>query len=254
MTQKRGLQQRSNPLVSGKLMDDLIGGYAGNFFEGCWASDGALGTALLEWTKTRWPALHELANDDPLSAEVLVRDEQGSEELARFINSLDPALQRDALSAIHVDLVEWKEKSSKALAARLKKLLDKMPAPARARGVAVLLEEGRRHADRMDIDEGIACFDQVLALEPDNAQAYFGRGFLRATSAEYDLAIADLSRAIDADPEFAEAYLRRGLTRAFDLDEEGALADLQRAVELKKKLRKEIPPATPLLKRVLEKL
>ena len=55
-------------------------------------------------------------------------------------------------------------------------------------------------------------FDALIEIDPDNAEAYCGRGIMRRMSGELDHAVSDFDRAIDLEPERAEAYVARGDT------------------------------------------
>ncbi|HQU46079.1 MAG TPA: tetratricopeptide repeat protein [Pirellulales bacterium] len=57
---------------------------------------------------------------------------------------------------------------------------------------------------------GVADCDQAIALDPDDARAYFVRGKCRHT--DFTGAIQDYGRAIRLDPKYAAAYAARGAT------------------------------------------
>ena len=75
-------------------------------------------------------------------------------------------------------------------------------------------------------------FDEILALDPSNASAYYNRGNVRYLRGEFELAVSDFTSALKFRPGFAAAAMNRGvaLSNLDRLDE--ALADLDNAAEL----------------------
>jgi len=53
---------------------------------------------------------------------------------------------------------------------------------------------------RGDYDAAISAFDQALKADPDDAEAYYGRGRAHGAAGQYDAAIADYTSAIRLDP------------------------------------------------------
>ncbi|MDR0597069.1 MAG: tetratricopeptide repeat protein [Treponema sp.] len=56
-----------------------------------------------------------------------------------------------------------------------------------------------------------ADFSLCIALRPDNADSYNGRGFVYGKKGDYDRAIEDFDRAIELDPSCSAAYQNRQL-------------------------------------------
>src|SRR5258708_2663966 len=86
-------------------------------------------------------------------------------------------------------------------------------------------------------EKAIAVYDQAIALDPDNADAYYRRGNAYYKLNEYKKSIADYEKAIALDPDYAQAYYRRGnayqALHKYDAikDEyEKAIADYERAI------------------------
>ena len=75
-------------------------------------------------------------------------------------------------------------------------------------------------------------FDALIEIDPDNAEAYCGRGIMRRMSGELDHAVSDFDRAIDLEPERAEAYVARGDTLRRQGKHTQALSDLNVAISL----------------------
>lgn len=93
------------------------------------------------------------------------------------------------------------------------------------RGIAESIYTGR--------DVARVTIDRAVSLGPNNALAFFARGYLNERDSQADAAIADYTRAIELDPSFARAYYRRSSVLNYPKDDrEGARRDLDRAIEL----------------------
>lgn len=69
---------------------------------------------------------------------------------------------------------------------------------------------GREAFGRGDHAEALRHFDEALALDPDNAAAYLGRGMVYWRLNRHAQALPDLSRAITLQPDLIWAYYFRG--------------------------------------------
>lgn len=75
-------------------------------------------------------------------------------------------------------------------------------------------------------------FNQVITQDPTNAAAYNSRGFARNMLHQYEPAITDFDTALRLRPTYARAYINRGMTKVDrDLAEE-AKADWETALKL----------------------
>ena len=68
---------------------------------------------------------------------------------------------------------------------------------------AQLIASGRALSDAGDYDAAIADYDRAIAINPDDAAAYYNRGLAKAGKGDYDAAIADCERAGALDDECA---------------------------------------------------
>ena len=93
-----------------------------------------------------------------------------------------------------------------------------------ADGVAA--REAGRNAD------AIAAFSQVIAEQPNHADAYWQRGLARSASGDLAAAAADCDRAVQLAPAQARVWNARGSVRFQQKDYAGAIADGTRATEL----------------------
>ncbi len=77
-----------------------------------------------------------------------------------------------------------------------------------------------------------ADYTQAIKLNPNDAEAYFQRGFLRTKAKNYQSAEADFTQVIKLTPTAADAYSNRGLIRKELKNYKGAEADFTQAIEL----------------------
>ena len=68
--------------------------------------------------------------------------------------------------------------------------------------------------------------------QPENAQAYYSRGFAYREKGDFDKAIADHTEAIRLNPKYASAYHNRGTTYSKKGDHDKAIADYTEAIRL----------------------
>jgi Tfp pilus assembly protein PilF len=80
-------------------------------------------------------------------------------------------------------------------------------------------------------EQALSEFDKAIALDPNNAQALYGRGLLYQGEKQHQLAIDDFTAANGLTPQQAEPLLGRAISYlALDLAKEAA-ADLDEAVQ-----------------------
>jgi tetratricopeptide (TPR) repeat protein len=75
-------------------------------------------------------------------------------------------------------------------------------------------------------------YDQALQINPQDADAYYNRGVAHYSLKDSQGAIEDWNQALRINPSLAEAYGDRGFVRAELGDNKGAVADLQQAAKL----------------------
>ncbi len=81
--------------------------------------------------------------------------------------------------------------------------------------------------------EAMAAYDKAIEDDPNNADAYYARGFAQLSQGDAAImAIEDFTKAIELKPQYARAYLMRG--RAYEAlgEMEKAKADRAKALEL----------------------
>lgn len=83
-----------------------------------------------------------------------------------------------------------------------------------------------------DPDEAIRCYTEALRLDPDNANAYFNRGWERSHKNDFDGAVEDYTQVLRLNPDWEQAYSKRALVRSQKGDIEGAVGDYTEALRL----------------------
>lgn len=94
------------------------------------------------------------------------------------------------------------------------------------------LEEGSALQEAGRYEEAIEAYSRAIALEPQNAYAYYVRGDAHFDLEQYRRAIKDYNQAIALNPQNAEAYHDRGQAYSFLNQHELALEDYNRAIML----------------------
>ena len=95
------------------------------------------------------------------------------------------------------------------------------------------LGRGTSYASLKQNERAIQEFDKAIQLNPNYAMAYNNRGSAYIDLKQYDKAIQDLNNAIQINPKFTEAYLNRGtiyseVLKQYDM----AIQDYNKAIEL----------------------
>lgn len=78
----------------------------------------------------------------------------------------------------------------------------------------------------------IADYNRVIALMPDDPNAYFNRGNAYADVKDYDRALADYNRTIVLNANYAPAYYNRGIAYRMVGDYDSAIADYTQTIRL----------------------
>ncbi len=81
-------------------------------------------------------------------------------------------------------------------------------------------------------NQAISDYTQAIAINPNDANAYYSRGISRRDLKDYQGAISDYSKAIEINPEDAFAYRNRGIAKELVGDLKGACADWNEASSL----------------------
>ena len=107
------------------------------------------------------------------------------------------------------------------------------------------LDRGDKNNNKADYDLAIAEFDRAIKLDPNIAEAYFGRGRGYLRKGDNSRAVADYSQAIRLNPNDIISYSNRGRAYARMGDYDNAVADFESALR--------IDPNNTAIKQNLEK-
>jgi tetratricopeptide (TPR) repeat protein len=61
-------------------------------------------------------------------------------------------------------------------------------------------------------DEAVAAFDQVILLDPTNAQAMFDKGGVHLEQQQWEMAVNAYEQATDTEPNYVAAFLDKAIT------------------------------------------
>ena len=82
--------------------------------------------------------------------------------------------------------------------------------PTPASRTSVLLGKGQALLNLDSVEPALQCFDEVLALEPNHAEALVKKGMAYEKLQDWERALESYDRAISADAAMTVAYLYRG--------------------------------------------
>ncbi|MCC3405084.1 MAG: tetratricopeptide repeat protein [Microcoleus sp. PH2017_10_PVI_O_A] len=91
---------------------------------------------------------------------------------------------------------------------------------------------GNARDDLGNSQSAIADYNQAIKIDPNNASAYLNRGVTHLRLKNNQAAIADYNQAIKIDPQYAEAYIKRGFILYILADNQAALADYNQAIKI----------------------
>ena len=78
----------------------------------------------------------------------------------------------------------------------------------------------------------LADYDRAIRLQPDLAEAYFGRGRVLSLQGKSNAAVADFSKALELDPNMTGAAARANLLLTRRNDFAGSIADYDKLINL----------------------
>jgi tetratricopeptide (TPR) repeat protein len=82
-----------------------------------------------------------------------------------------------------------------------------------------------------DLVTAMADINKAIELDPTNANAYNGRGWVEFIKKDFDSSISDANHAIQLDPQNGDAFGTRGWARYCKGDVPGAVEDCKAAVK-----------------------
>ncbi len=91
---------------------------------------------------------------------------------------------------------------------------------------------GWLHQTTGQLQPAIAYYNEVIALNPENATAFYNRGLAHADLGNFEQVITEFDRAITLNPENAFAFTNRGLAHYYLGNYEEAIRDFDQAIAL----------------------
>ena len=95
-----------------------------------------------------------------------------------------------------------------------------------------LAKQGNQHFAAGEFDLAIECYNKAIALDPEDAEAFYNRGLAYDKKGEFDLAIQDFDQAIALNPEDAKAFYNRGVAYNKKGEFDRAIEDFNQAIAL----------------------
>lgn len=84
------------------------------------------------------------------------------------------------------------------------------------------------------LEAAMACYDQIEKLDPNNAAAFFNKGFIHLVYYEqFDSAALEFSKAIERYPMYFQAFYNRGLCQENMGDHQAAERDYRKSLSIK---------------------
>ena len=94
------------------------------------------------------------------------------------------------------------------------------------------LAKGSELIQKEEYASSLSFFDEVISLDPENSQAWNGKGLALQNLGRYDESITYFDKAIKLNPNYAEAWFNKGWSKV-ELDQyEAAMECLRKALEI----------------------
>ena len=186
--------------------------------------------------------LEEVDNLEGVLIRVTVKVQIDDADIKRWLNKSDEekstlVAQMEALRKANADqerqIAELKRQLADAKSAEAKEqLTQKFEAEDKVFLSNQKVDEAWKLWSQNDFNGATKIFDEAIQLNPNNAQAYYGRGTAYFLQQKYERAIQDLNRSIELDPTFALAYNNRGSAYILLKQYERAIQDYDKALQL----------------------
>ncbi|PMB01035.1 hypothetical protein CEN50_00830 [Fischerella thermalis CCMEE 5268] len=95
-----------------------------------------------------------------------------------------------------------------------------------------LYKQGNRLFEQGNYQGALVAFNRMIAINPQNAEAYASRSSVRYVLRDYRKALEDADRAISLNPSLASAYVVRGYVHHVLRNYQGELADANLVIRL----------------------
>jgi len=151
--------------------------------------------------------------------------------LRRFLSNprARPSRAERAAERNNAAMVSYEQGDFTAAVRQLDEVIALLPGTA-----AAYFNRGSAYVGMRQWDHALADFDRALSLDPKLPEAHRVRGNLWLEKGDYDRALADFDAATRQAPTVAAAWRDRGLTFLWRGEYDRALADLDEAIRLDK--------------------
>lgn len=183
--------------------------------------------------------IRELEHSTTPLAEEISADEANGDPGVR---TGDPALKSLVSGALSRAAGEHHETGAQARPGAMAGATSPEAQGAQESDVSLLLGKGQALLNLDQALEALACFDQAVALEPDNAEALIKKGTALERLRRFDEAVECFDRAIALDGAQTTAYLHKGAVCNRLARYSEALACYEKALQT----RREVEPLKPL--------
>jgi tetratricopeptide (TPR) repeat protein len=100
------------------------------------------------------------------------------------------------------------------------------------RDIRTLFDRGVENVKANRYEEGLDYFNRVIELDPDNALAYYNRGYCYYSMKQYEQAVPAFDKAIELNPRDSISYLYKGLIKYYQQDFPGSIELYNKALEI----------------------
>jgi tetratricopeptide (TPR) repeat protein len=98
--------------------------------------------------------------------------------------------------------------------------------------VEALFKSAEKNADEGKLDAAINDYNKIIAIAPEDPDAFYGRGYIYFRKADYDKAIADFTKTLEIKPDDFYTFYTRGQAYYRKGDYENSIADHTSELEL----------------------
>ena len=184
-----------------------------------------------------------MEDGDTIKIFVTVKVEIDDNEIENYLNrSID---SRTQVNSQLEELRKANAEQEKQIAELKEKLLNTQTPPNEEKITEMFVKEDKNFLANQKVEEGwklylnkkyreaAEIFNAAAELNPENFQAYLGRGTALSEIGQSQQALEDLNKAAELNPNFAVTYLNRGAVYADVRKYEKAIEDYNKAIELK---------------------